>query len=235
MNLTIMLIILAVLPSVFIGTIIYKNDVVEKEPKEFLRKLFALGVALSAIVILLTGVLQFIIPFLAQDLKTLSGLELFISMFLSVALIEEGCKWLTFKLVAWNSKNFDYIYDAIVYSVFISLGFATIENVLYVVNGGLWVALVRSICSVPGHAYFGITMGYYLGLAKQATINGNKEIRKKNLFLSIIIPTTLHTIFNFCLFTQSTTGLIFYLVFLVLLFVSSTKKIKQLSRITSSM
>ena len=110
MNLTIMLIILAVLPSVFIGTIIYKNDVVEKEPVKFLRKLFVLGVALSAIVILLTGVLQSIVPFLAQDLKTLSGLELFISMFLSVALIEEGCKWLTFKLVAWNSKNFDYIY-----------------------------------------------------------------------------------------------------------------------------
>ena len=75
MNLTIMLIILAVLPSVFIGTIIYKNDVVEKEPVKFLRKLFVLGVALSAIVILLTGVLQSIVPFLAQDLKTLSGLE----------------------------------------------------------------------------------------------------------------------------------------------------------------
>ena len=63
MNLTIMLIILAVLPSVFIGTIIYKNDIVEKEPKEFLRKLFALGVFLSAIVILLTEVLQSVVPF----------------------------------------------------------------------------------------------------------------------------------------------------------------------------
>ena len=82
-----MLIILAVLPSVFIGTIIYKNDIVEKEPVKFLRKLFALGVALSAIVILLTGVLQSIVPFLAQDLKTLSGLELFISMFLKFGII----------------------------------------------------------------------------------------------------------------------------------------------------
>lgn len=235
MNITQMLIILAVLPTILIGTIIYKNDTVEKESVGLLSKLFLDGICLAAIVIALTDILQTLIPFLAKDLKTLSNVELFISMFFGVALIEEGCKWLAFKLVAWKNKEFNYIYDAIVYAVFISLGFATIENVIYVIDGGVWIALVRSICSVPGHAFFGIFMGYYFGLAKQAELNNNNVLKHKNQILSIMVPAILHTIFNYCLYTQNTIGLVCYVTFLVLLYINSYNKIKQLSKIELSL
>ena len=129
--------------------------------------------------------------------KDTSLISIFIKTFIGVALAEEGFKWLAVKFKAYNSREFDEIYDIVVYSVFVSLGFAGLENVLYVFVGGFGVAILRAILSVPGHACFGVMMGYYLSRAKVASISNNNGLYVKNIVLSLLIPMLFHTMYTF--------------------------------------
>ncbi len=229
------LVLLSVLPSLFFAAIIYKNDRVEKEPITLLIRLFFGGFLVAAAVILTTAFLQTAIPFLGQEIRELDYISMFFSILIGVALIEEGFKWLYVRFVKWRKSNFDYIYDGIVYATMVSLGFATIENVLYVLEGGLMVALVRAILSVPGHLFFGIFMGYYMGVSKQAQVNGNLKMRNHYDIKSIVVPTLLHTIFNFCLFSGDLIFLGLYLVFMISLYVISFRKVHKLGLIRNRM
>ena len=231
MSLTLIQIIIAILPTVLIAALIYKNDIIEKEPGKLLARLFAGGIASAFLVIVVSTIAIMIFPFLAQDIGNLSYFEMFVSIFIGIALIEEACKWVIFEYIGWNNKEFDYVYDAIVYMSFIGLGFATIENIGYVTDTGVLTALVRAICSVPGHVFFAIHMGYYLGLAKQASINKRKDLEKKNKWLSILIPVIYHTIFDFCLYAGTGSLVLIYFGFVFYLYISSIKKLKQLSKI----
>ena len=74
-------------------------------------------------------------------------------------------------------------------------------------------------------------MGYYLGLAKQASLNNRPDLEKKNKFKSIMIPVIQHTIFDFCLYARSDALVIFYFGFVFYLYIASIKKLKQLGNI----
>ena len=69
--------------------------------------------------------------------------------------------------------EFDEHYDGIVYGAAVSLGFATVENILYLFANGLESALGRAILPVSSHALFGVIMGYYLG--KQSFLKERKN------------------------------------------------------------
>ena len=81
--------------------------------------------------------------------------------FLVVAAVEEGSKFFFLYRRTWHDPNFNFRYDAIVYAVFVSLGFAAFENVKYVFNYGLSVALPRAILAIPGHMGFAVFMGFF--------------------------------------------------------------------------
>jgi RsiW-degrading membrane proteinase PrsW (M82 family) len=68
--------------------------------------------------------------------------------------------------VLYNNKNFNEPFDGIVYAVIVSMGFATIENIIYVFQYGFATGILRLFTAVPAHAAFGILMGYFLGKAK---------------------------------------------------------------------
>ena len=123
------LLVASILPSALLMMLVYKNDKIEKEPENLLIKLFLMGV-LSAIVAMVGELLVgSIVPiFIAPE----SDLFIFVEAFFMVALVEECAKFLMLKLSSWKDGNFNYTFDAIVYAVFVSLGFATIENILYV-------------------------------------------------------------------------------------------------------
>ena len=93
------------------------------------------------------------------------------------------------------------------------------ENIFYVLNYGLVTGIFRGILSVPGHAFFGVFTGYYLGLAK------NSKNKIKYLLLSIIIPILLHGIFDFLLLSNHLVTYLLFLVFLVILYFVSVQKI----------
>lgn len=56
------------------------------------------------------------------------------------------------------------------------MGFAMVENVLYVADGGIVVAIGRAITAVPAHMLFAIPMGYFLSLSK--FYQGKESLKK---------------------------------------------------------
>ena len=84
--------------------------------------------------------------------------------------MEEGGKYFVLKHKTWRHPAFNYTFDAVVYAVTAALGFAVAENILYVMDGGVGVALLRAAVAVPGHAFDGVFMGYYYGIAKTAQL-----------------------------------------------------------------
>ena len=71
---------------------------------------------------------------MGQDYKTVMGM-LFQTIFV-IAMVEEGCKYFSFKLMIFHDRAFDNTYDGVIYGAAAALGFATLENILYVFQGG---------------------------------------------------------------------------------------------------
>ena len=128
-----MLHILALLPAVYLISFVYRHDKIEKEPVSLLMKLLFFG-ALSIIPTVIVGtILELLLDiFISADRKIYNV----IYMFIVVALVEEYWKRWAAKR-AWNHPAFNYRFDAIVYCVSAALGFAALENLLYVAEGGL--------------------------------------------------------------------------------------------------
>ena len=106
MNLAIVLVLLAVIPTVLISTLIYRKDIVEKESSSLLARLFAGGILSAFLVIVVSSIAILFIPFLGQEISELGYFEMFISIFIGIALIEEACKWVIFDFIGWNNREF---------------------------------------------------------------------------------------------------------------------------------
>ena len=217
------LLILSILPSIIISFLIYKADRKEKEPIIELIKAFFLGV-LSIIITLL---ISFIIGVDKIDIFDMKLKDILIYAFLSIALVEEFSKWICGYFFLKNNRNYDYLFDGIVYFVFISIGFATVENILYAFTTNLTTVVIRAITTVPAHAFFGVFCGYYFSIYKN-----KKEI--KYLLLSILVPIILHGFFDFCLLTQNSIYFMMYIFFVVGLYTSSISYIKKMMLIDTS-
>ena len=146
-----------------------------------------------------------------------------------VALVEELSKWLVLMLIVWKNQNFDYRYDGIVYAVSASLGFAALENILYVVSYGTGISIGRAIFAIPGHATFGVFMGFFLSRAKTCWIDDKRITMTICKLLALAIPMLIHGCYDFLLSEQvSALGYqyIFYL-YVILLDIFAWKVIKH--------
>jgi RsiW-degrading membrane proteinase PrsW (M82 family) len=119
--------------------------------------------------------------------------------FLAVALVEEGCKLGALRLRAGSDRRIDEPIDWLVYAVAVSLGFASLENALYVTDGGLAVGLVRAFTAVPAHALDGTMMGWRLARAQSAGARGAARER----WLAWIEPAAWHGAYDFLLLGAS--------------------------------
>lgn len=225
-----LLLFISVFPVFAIGRYIYLRDK-DKEPFGLLFKLFLGGIGSCICVIFLSMILSRIFPILQMNVYYLNFFDLIIYVFIFIAFLEEFCKWFFVYRISYCNVNFDRLYDMIVYSVFVSLGFACIENILYVFEKGFLVGVVRAILAVPGHACDGVFMGYHLGMSKYHFLHGNKEKSRKSLILSIVVPSILHGIYDFCLFSRMLLFFIIFVIFIITLFVLTMKKIKTVSSI----
>ena len=84
--------------------------------------------------------------------------------FLGAAIPEESAKLLMLWLLLRNCREFDERYDGLVYAAAVGLGFACVENIMYVLSAGAgWfqVSVTRALFAVPGHFAFAIVMGYF--------------------------------------------------------------------------
>lgn len=184
------ILIASLLPVILLMSYIYKRDTFEKEPWPLLLKAFGFGVLAALIDMPVASVLQFIVPKVFSS----PGWDAFHTAFFGAAFPEEFCKLLMLYLCIWKNPHFDEYYDGLEYAAFVGLGFAGIENVLYVMQGGLSLAVGRGIFAVPAHFFFAIFMGYFFSMARF-----RYENRKRYLFLAYIIPVLLHGTYDFLL------------------------------------
>ncbi|WP_431137461.1 PrsW family intramembrane metalloprotease [Psychroserpens mesophilus] len=144
-------VLLAVAPVLIIIIYIYCKDKYEKEPKGLLLLSFLFGAVVS---IIITTILYLGFDILLPLKDKFSVLEQFIKAFFVVALVEEFSKYVIVRYFAQPRLAFNEPFDGIVYAVMVSMGFAATENVLYVLEGGAGVAVLRAFTAVPAHATF---------------------------------------------------------------------------------
>lgn len=217
---------IAVIPSIILGFFVYKKDILEKEPIGLILKLFFLGAFSILPAATLENLIMNLIPATSNEI-----LNYLILSFICIALIEEGLKAIFTYKIAWRNRNFNHIYDGIVYCVFTSLGFATLENILYVFSYGNITGILRALVSVPGHAFFGVTMGYYMGFAKYNEHIQNHSMKHFYQTLSISLPIIFHGLFDFLLLTNNQFMIIIFFIFVLVLYVISYLKIRKLSKV----
>lgn len=220
-----LLILVSVLPVLIIGFFVYINDR-EKESISLLLKLLSFGAMCSVPIIVVEAFLRLYFPISIGN----SLFSNFFNILISIALVEEFFKYIVTYLVTYNHKDFCNLYDMIVYATFVSLGFALIENIFYIIDGGVGVGIMRALFSVPGHACYGVIMGYYLGLSKIYLLDGSGKEYKLFKFLSLFFPILMHTFYDFCLFSNSLLLLILFLVYILYIYILCIVKINSVSK-----
>lgn len=189
------LLILAIAPAIFIAGYMYRKDHYEPEPLHLVLWVFILG-ALSVIP---AALLEF--PF-ESDIFTSSVIA---------PIVEECIKFSIVFFFMYRHAEFDEPMDGIIYAAAAGLGFATIENIFYVLEGGMAVGIFRAIASVPGHVIFSCIWGFALGMAKFRPSSERAGIIIAGLAGAIL----LHGIFNFSLEYFEVLGLLLILVIVI--------------------
>lgn len=136
----------------------------------------------------------------------------FMEAFLKVAWVEELCKLAVVFLVVWRKPAFNEESDGIVYVTSSALGFAILENILYVLNHGIGTGIMRAITAVPLHCFTGVVMGYFVGKAK---VSGEKGTRYSNILLGFSLAVFFHGVYDALLFTKTEAA---FLIFVLVLF-----------------
>ena len=185
----------AIVPSVLLVWYFHARDVYP-EPARMIWATFALGV-LTVIPVLMIGIpIHLAVAHIEQPVLASACEALFVA-----AILEEFFKLVVLVLYSMRTREFDEPMDGIVYGVVVSLGFATFENVLYVMDGGTGVAFSRAFSAVPLHAFLGAIMGYYVGQAWK-----NPGRRREFIIRGYAIAVFLHAIYDFPLMTMSALG-----------------------------
>ncbi len=245
----------ALLPAVILGCYVFKKDRVEKEPVSLLILLFSLGILCcfpaamaEEWLIELMGKI-----FSLADVHPKEGTQLlpsmfrvynFVKYFIGVALVEEGCKLIALKAATRKNENFNCLFDGLIYAVFVSLGFAAFENVLYVLENGWINAFMRGVLSVPAHMFFAVLMGVYysmehitekaaeiekrLGEEGEICVNGPFN-PKKYRYKKLLIPVAAHGLYDFCCTSDSGLAIAVFYGFVAFLYIYCFGKIKSFS------
>lgn len=199
----------ALLPPLVLMWVVERMDKLEKEPRSLLWGLFFRGaLAMFPILVLEVVADQFIDFFYWSPM-----VYLFLAYFVIPGFIEEGVKYRVLLRRVWNEPNFNYRFDGVVYAVFVSLGFAAVENVMYVLTSGFSTAVARAIFSIPGHAMFGVVMGAGIGRAKWLFEHRQLEQAAAARSRAWILAAILHGLYDFLLVGF---GWIFYVYFVIL-------------------
>lgn len=217
---------LALLPGVIIIIYIFRKDKVEHEPIGLILKLLALG-ALSCIpAVILENLVTAFGPGYSEGTVEYA----FFEAFCVAALCEELCKYGLLRLGSWKSRHFDFRFDAIVYGVSVAVGFALLENVLYVMEGGLQVALVRAVLSVPLHAFCGVFMGIFYGATKKYSIMGQRKKMRAAAWGGLLVPILIHGIYDALAFLGTLYAEILLLAFVVFMYIIAIRYVNKYAR-----
>ncbi len=220
------LLLISIAPAISIAVAVYMSDRYEREPIPLLIKTFLLGALMVIPILIVENVLLTFNIF-----PGILGIA-YIS-FIVAGFTEEFFKREVVLRYIYSNRNFNERLDGIVYSVFSALGFAVVENIMYVVfrfNDNSYVGLYRGILSVPAHAVFAVTMGYYISLAKFCKDCRNESERRKYLRKSLYVPVILHGLFNFILMSELSILNILFVPYLIYIWKNNQKKLDRYIR-----
>ncbi|GMK46249.1 glutamic-type intramembrane protease PrsW [Paenibacillus glycanilyticus] len=205
----------AVAPGISLLTYLYLKDRYDAEPIHMVVRMFLLGVLIVVPIVVIQRGLQL----------WFGDHQPMLFSFVESAGIEEFLKWFVLYHMIYNHTEFDEPYDGIVYAASISLGFATLENVLYAIYSPatFGTLLMRALLPVSGHALFGVMMGYYVGKAKFATSS------KRNIYLTISLglPLLLHGTYDYIMISFKTNWIYVIIPFMVALWVWGLRKMNR--------
>lgn len=208
-------------PGLALLSYFYLRDYYGTEPVTIVLRTFLFG----AILVFPLMFLQYVLD--AEGLIVSD----FIHSFVITGYLEEFFKWFILIYTIYHHVSFDEPYDGVVYGSAVSLGFATTENLFYLVANGVEFAFGRAILPVSSHALFGVIMGYYLGKGKFT------ENRKRAfLFLALLVPFILHGLYDYILLKEShwMYFIVPFMIFLWWLGLSKVKKARILSDLHAS-
>lgn len=197
--------VLSAIPALVLAAYIWYTDVTTSEPLPLLVGTFLLGVLFAGFAGVLNDVLGTPIRFIGSGFGLFAPSGLLVFFYIVVGPVEEGVKLLAVRLYAFRDDRFDAVIDGAVYGAAAGLGFATIENALYIVqntetvtgtlqafSAGGDIAAVRALAG-PGHVIYSAFAGYYLGLAK-FNRNHAGPIVLKGLIIASLIHATYNTL-----------------------------------------
>ena len=214
------ILIAALAPVVMLLYYIYRKDEFQKEPVKEVLKAFGLGVASTLLSLMISGPFGAIGLYPAEQVTVWDGIAI---SFFGAAIPEEIAKFLLFWLFVRRNKYFDEHMDGIVYAAAVSLGFAGLENIVYLFSSEDWVStgITRALFSVPGHFFFGILMGYYYSLVRFDPVTP-----AINKFWVLGAPIIAHGIFDSILFSAGVLpeGLALVIMIVFIWFCNSLRK-----------
>ena len=202
----------ALLPAVVLWLYVWRQDC-QPEPPSWLFRAVLYGVLISIPVSMMEMFVETLFFGSEGEAATLLGVTL--DAFFVAALPEEGFKLLALWFVLRNNPYFDEHYDGIVYAACVGLGFASVENVLYLFgNIESWqsVAVSRALLAVPGHYAFAILMGYYY------SIHHFVDHSLRTTVCVILVPVVAHGIYDTLAFSGQISPYLGGLGFFVLVY-----------------
>lgn len=200
----------ALAPGLALFSFFYLRNQMATEPRKTLLQTFIYGAILTFPILFLQYVFE------EEEVFTYAFIQ---NIFFS-GLLEEFFKWLILVIVIYNHIEFDDPYDGVLYGVAISLGFASVENLLYLMSYGMDTALLRAILPVSSHALFGVVMGFYLGKAK---FTNNRRLF---IVAALVVPLVLHILYN-TIFIAQNNWMYYMIPFMLFLWWFSLSKVKQ--------
>ncbi|ARJ40175.1 peptidase [Sporosarcina ureae] len=178
----------AIAPALALFSYLYLRKQIAKEPSKTLFHAFIYGAIMTFPILFIQHVFEEEHVFHNEFFRNV----------LFTSSLEEFFKWIIIFILVYKTIEFEDAYDGILYGASVSLGFATIENILYLLSFGLNTAFLRALLPVSSHALFGVVMGYYFGKAKFSVASE----KAKWIVIAFLAPLLLHILYNSILFTN---------------------------------
>lgn len=220
-------ILLALIPALVLIFYVVWRDRLHPEPRGQLVKAFFMGFLTIPLALLFASLIGQIFMLLPP----IEGVgALLVTSLMQAAIPEESAKLLILWLFLRRCRHFDEHMDGIVYAVCVGMGFATVENILYVTGSGpqflkvLSVGLSRAFLAIPGHFAFAVIMGYFYSLA---SFKG-KQTHRKYMLMAWGFPVLAHALYDFLLFVMDAYPNSMWQMLLMMLFFGSFFYMQQL-------
>lgn len=220
-------ILLALIPALVLIFYVVWRDRLHPEPGGQLVKAFFMGFLTIPLALLFASLIGQIFMLLPP----IEGVgALLVTSLMQAAIPEESAKLLILWLFLRRCRHFDEHMDGIVYAVCVGMGFATVENILYVTGSGpqflkvLSVGLSRAFLAIPGHFAFAVIMGYFYSLA---SFKG-KQTHRKYMLMAWGFPVLAHALYDFLLFVMDAYPNSMWHMLLMMLFFGSFFYMQQL-------